>query len=153
MAFVLPKQAFVALAAVGWADGSIRRVEKAGLLRAAEACGVAGEDLVEVEASLAKSVSLADWVPGEMAEWQRIVTYALACWLAQVDGVISADEHAHLASLAKRLDIQAQVRDRAAAAAFDVFVLPQGGKPDKYDFVALEARLRERLPTAASKAS
>ncbi|NUO54687.1 MAG: TerB family tellurite resistance protein [Polyangiaceae bacterium] len=151
MAFELPKEAFIALAALGWADGSIRPSEKAGLLKAASSCGVAGGDLAEVEAALTKETKLDGFVPGDMSDWQRLLTYGLAVWLARLDGVQSTDESAVLKELAKRLDLDQQKTDRASAAAFDVFCLPEGGRPDRFDFVALDKRMREKLPHLAPK--
>lgn len=151
MAFELPKEAFIALAALGWADGSIRASEKAGLLKAASSCGVAGGDLAEVEAALTKETKLDGFVPGDMSDWQRLLTYGLAVWLARLDGVQSTDESAVLKALAKRLDLDQQKTDRASAAAFDVFCLPEGGRPDRFDFVALDKRMREKLPHLAPK--
>lgn len=151
MAFQLPKEAFIALAALGWADGSIRPSEKAGLLKAAASCGVAGDDLGAVEAALTKETKLDGFVPGDMSDWQRLLTYGLAIWLARLDGVQSTDESVVLKDLAKRLDLDEKKSERASAAAFDVFCLPQGGRPDRFDFVALDKRMREKLPHLAPK--
>ena len=41
----LPKESFLALAAIGWVDGSLQKVEATGLLRAAKEAGVEGDDL------------------------------------------------------------------------------------------------------------
>ena len=151
MAFTLPKEAFIALAALGWADGSIRPSEKSGLMKAASSCGLAGDDLAAVEAALSKETKLDGFVPGDMTDWQRLLTYGLAVWLARLDGVQSTDESDLLKDLAKRLDLDRAKVDRAAAAAFDVFCLPEGGRPDRFDFVALDKRLREKLPHLAPK--
>lgn len=151
MAFTLPKEAFIALAALGWADGSIRPAEKAGLLKAASSCGVSGGDLSAVEAALSTETKLEGFVPGDMSDWQRLLTYGLAVWLARLDGVQSTDESDLLRDLAKRLDLDKAKTERASAAAFDVFCLPEGGRPDRFDFVALEKRMREKLPHLAPK--
>lgn len=151
MAIVLPKEAFFALSALAWADGSVRPREKTGLLGAAASCGVAGDDLDEVEASLASETTLTNFVPGDMSDWQRILTYATAVWLARLDGVQSTEESDLLRDLAKRLDLDKGKTERAAAAANDVFCLPEGGRPDRFDFVALDKRLREKLPNHAPK--
>jgi hypothetical protein len=151
MAFTLPKEAFIALAALGWADGSIRPSEKSGLLKAASSCGLAGDDLAAVESALSKETKLDGFVPGDMTDWQRLLTYGLAVWLARLDGVQSTDESDLLKDLAKRLDLDRPKVERAAAAAFDVFCLPEGGRPDRFDFVALDKRLREKLPHLAPK--
>ena len=38
-----------------------------------------------------------------MTTWERLVTYALASWLAQIDGVVSTEEHTTLIALGERL--------------------------------------------------
>ncbi|MEP7123695.1 MAG: hypothetical protein ABJE95_22395 [Byssovorax sp.] len=146
MSIKLPKQAFVALAALGWADGTMKKIESAALVRAAKECGVEGDDLAEIERSTKTRVELAGFDPAGMEPWERIITYALASWLAALDGVVSSDESAALAQLGDRLALEAGTRKRAASAAFDISVLPDGGRPDKYDFVKLVARLKEKLP-------
>jgi uncharacterized membrane protein YebE (DUF533 family) len=145
----LPKEAFLALAALGWADGSMRKNERSGLARAAKACGLEGDDLAAVEAALEKETKLTDFVPGDMTDWQRLLTYALAVWLTRLDGIQSSDEHSSLADLAKRLDLSKPICERASAAALDVAVLPEGGRPETFDFVKLAERLREKLPQYA----
>lgn len=151
MAQTLPKQAFVALAALGWADGTLKRGEALALVEAAKKHGLEGDDLAAVEESTKALVALDAFDPGAMSEWERIVTYALASWMARLDGVQSSSETAALRTLGERLALADAVRERAAAAAFDIFVLPQGGRPDRYDFAKLVERLRERLPTIAAR--
>lgn len=146
MAFKLPKQAFLALAAVAWSDDSIKKSEGGGLVRAAKECGLAGEELAAVEASTKKKVTLDAFAPGGMTEWEKIVTYALAAWLAQLDGVVTTEENGTLVKLGEGLGLALGVRQRAAAAAFDIAVLPEGGRPDRYDFAKLTARLKEKMP-------
>lgn len=146
MALTLPKEAFFALAALGWVDGSMRKNERAGLARAAKECGIDGDDLVAVEEALSKANSLDEFVPGDMTEWQRVLTYSLGVWLTRLDGIQSTDEHQLLAELAKRLDLQKAICERAAAAALDIAALPTGGRPDTFEFEKLAARLAEKLP-------
>jgi hypothetical protein len=146
MAIKLPRQAFVALAAVGWADGRLMRSEATALVDAARKHGVEGDDLAEVERSTRDAVSFEAFDPGDMSARDRVLTYALASWMAGLDGVQSSDETETLRKLGVRLGLKESVRERAAAAAFDGAVLPGGGKPDRYDFDALLARLAERLP-------
>ncbi|MFI5042508.1 MAG: hypothetical protein ACHQNA_11795, partial [Acidimicrobiales bacterium] len=45
----LPLQSFLALAAIGWADGSLQRIESTGLLRAAKEAGIEGADYAAIE--------------------------------------------------------------------------------------------------------
>lgn len=150
MSLQLPKEAFVALASLGWVDHRMTAVERAGLTRAAKECGLAGDDLAAVEQALATESSLDGFVPGDMSPWQRALTYAIGCWLTRLDGVQSTEEHTTLADLAKRLDLDKNVVQRASTAAFEVSVLPEGGKPEKYDFQKLGEKLKERLPNLES---
>jgi hypothetical protein len=145
----LPKRSFLALSAIGWADGSLNRKEAEGLVRAAKACGVAGADLTEVERATKERIALRDIDMSGMPRWEQVLTYALASWLASLDGVQSTDERETLVQLGDALGVDKALRVRASAAANDIACLPDGGRPDRFDFVKLAERLRERLPQLA----
>jgi hypothetical protein len=145
----LPKESFLALAAIGWADGSLQRVEGVGLLRAAKECGLNDADLAEVERASKARPELSKIDLHGLTRWQQVLTYALASWFAALDGVISTSEHDTLVTVGDKLGLDPALRTRAAAAANDIACLPGGGKPDRYDFVKLVARLHERMPQLA----
>jgi len=142
----LPKRSFLALAAVGWADGSLQRNEATGLVRAAKACGVDGGDLAEIDRAIKQRVALDGIDVAGLSRWEQVLTFALASWLSTIDGVKSTDERETLGKLGDALGLDEALRVRAAAAANDIACLPEGGRPDRFDFVKLVARLRERLP-------
>ncbi|MBS2013707.1 MAG: hypothetical protein JST00_12510 [Deltaproteobacteria bacterium] len=146
----LRKESFLALAAIGWADGSLQRIEATGLLRAAKECGLGGDDLAAVEGATKQKVTLEGLELGGMSAWDQVLTYALASWFAQLDGVVSTSEHTTMKELGDKLGLAEGLRKRAATAAYDVACLPEGGKPERYDFVKLSARLKERLPQLAT---
>jgi len=148
----LPKESFLALAAVGWADGSLQRIEATGLLRAAKECGLGEGDIAAVEAATKQKTTLEGLELGGMSTWDQVLTYALASWFAQLDGVVSTSEHVTVKELGDKLGLADGVRKRAAAAAYDIACLPEGGKPERYDFVKLSARLKEKLPTLTAAA-
>ena len=145
----LPVQSFLALAAIGWADGSLQRVEREGLLRAAKECGLEGDELARSSAPEGEAGARRPRSVGPV-RWEQVLTYALASWFAALDGVISTSEHETMVEIGNRLHLEDALRTRAAAAANDIACLPGGGKPERYDFVKLTARLRERLPQVAS---
>jgi hypothetical protein len=145
----LPKQSFLALVAVGWVDHQLQRVEITGLMRAAKEAGLGAADLAEIEAATKKQTSLADLDLGGLGEWEQVLTYALAAWTAEVDGVVSTSESELLAELGTKLGLAEPVRKRATVAAHDIACLPQGGRPERYDFQKLNARLKELLPRLA----
>jgi hypothetical protein len=142
----LAKESFLALAALGWVDGSLQRVEASGLLRAAKASGVGEGDLAEIERATKQKIALDGIDLSGLSQWDQVLTYALAAWLAQLDGIVSTDEHELLAVLGKKLGLPDALRKRAAVAAFDIACLPEGGRPERYDFDKLTARLHEKLP-------
>jgi hypothetical protein len=146
---MLPKQSFLALAALGWADGSLQQVEAVGLVRAAKACGVSGSDLAEVERASRQRTALDAASLGGMTTNEQVLTYALASWLASLDGIASTDERKTLAQLGDALGLDDALRKRAASAAFDIACLPEAGRPDRYDFVKLVERLRQKMPQLA----
>jgi len=147
----LPLQSFLALAAIGWADGSLQRIEREGLLRAAKECGIAEDELVQLEAASKERLTLDSVKLDGLSKWEQVLTFALASWFAALDGVVSTSEFQTMVIIGDRLNLDESLRKRAAAAANDIACLPGGGKPDRYDFVKLTARLRERLPQLASE--
>lgn len=144
MATNLTKEAFVALAGLAWADGDLRGGEREGLLKAAS--GLTEEELGAVRAALDTKSDLRSFTPGDMTEWQRALTYAIGCWLARLDGVVSTEEHEALRTLAKALDLSPGVCERSGIAALELHVMPEGARPGRFDFDKLEELLKVRLP-------
>jgi hypothetical protein len=142
----LPTKSFLALAAIGWADGSLQRVEASGLLRAAREAGIEGDGFAEIEQATKTHSSIESLDLSGMSQWEQVLTYALAAWFAQLDGVLSTTEAQTMAHVADLLGLPEPLRVRAAAAANDIACLPGGGRPERYDFQKLAARLRERMP-------
>ena len=142
----LPKESFLALVAIGWVDKQLQRVEVTGLTRAAKEVGLAGQDLADIEAATKQPMDLSALDLSGLGQWEQVLTYALGAWIAQVDGVVSTSESDMLADLGTKLGLSDALRKRAAAAANDIACLPEGGRPDKYDFQKLIARLKERMP-------
>ncbi len=145
-------ESFLALAAIGWADGSLQRIEREGLVRAAKECGIGGDDLLLLEKAAREHRTLEGVDLGGLSRWEQVLTYALASWFAALDGVVSTSEHETLVRVGDSLRLDPLLRVRATAAANDIACLPGGGRPDRYDFVKLAARLRERLPQLSKEA-
>ena len=141
----LKKASFLSLAAIGWVDGALQKVEAQSLLRAAKEAGLGEDDLAEIEKATKTKTELSSISFDEMSEWDKVLTYALGAWIAQVDGVVSTSEHNTLNAIGEKLGLPEATRKRAAVAAYDIACLPEG-KPEKYDFSKLEHRLQERIP-------
>lgn len=142
----LPKESFLALVAVGWVDKQLQRVEVTGLMRAAKEAGLPAQDIAEIEAATKAPMDLGALDFGKLGQWEQVLTYALAAWFAQLDGVVSTSEHTTLVALGDKLGLKDGLRKRAAAAANDIACLPEGGRPERYDFQKLAVRLKERMP-------
>ncbi len=125
--------------------------EATGLVHAAKSLGLDGDDLAAVERATKTKVALDAFDSSGLSDWERLMTYGLASWLSRLDGTQQAVEIENLRVLAGKLE-SPEVTDHrlraAAAVGFDVAMLPEGRRPDRYDFAALESRLRERFPSA-----
>jgi len=150
MATNLPRQSFLAITAVAWADGLLKQDEAKGLLRAAERCGLEGADLTAIELATKNGATLDEVDLSELTEWQKGLTYALAYWLAKVDGVVNTQELQNLRVLGTMVGLPELKLKAAQSAVFDVTCLPGGHRPDKYDFDALVERLETKLPSLAA---
>lgn len=150
MSSTLPRESFVALAAVAWADGRMSTQESKGLLHAARSLGVEGDDLAAIEGATKEKVSMDAFDASSLSTWQRLLTYGLAVWLARLDGLTQGAEIDSLKQLAGKLEseeVSPFKLQHAASTAFDVAMLPEGRRPDRFDFGAFESQLRTRLPT------
>lgn len=146
----LPKSTFVAIASVAWADGRMSKAEAQGLVHAAKTLGLDGADLAEVEKATKDKVTVEAFDPTGLTDWEKLVTFGLANWLSRLDGVQQGAELDSLRALHGKLvggDVTDYKLRSAAAIAFDVAMLPEGRRPDRFDFGALEAQLAERFPT------
>lgn len=145
----LTSESFVALSAVAWADGRMSKAEAAGLLTAAKAAGLDAAALATVEKATADKTSLDAFDASALSDWTRLVTYGVAQWLSRLDGVQQRAEVDSLDALARKVafgELDEHKLKVAAACAFDVSMLPDGRRPERFDFAALEAKLRERFP-------
>ena len=137
----LGKDVFVALAAVGWADGAVSEEEADALLHAARECGIEGADLDAVKKAARDKVDL-DAVKGlALSIKERMFVYAIATWLARIDGVVMPEEREMLFRLGKVLKLADGDKTRASAASFSVAQLSEGERPSRYDIAGLAARL------------
>lgn len=146
MSSYLPRESFLAIAAVVAADGLLKKDESAALTHALQAYGLGAEDIAAVEAAAAKGIDLAELDLGALDGWQQALTYAVATWLAQVDGVVNTQELSTLRRLGDQLGLPRPKLEAARSAAFDIAALPREQRPDKYDFTGIEERLAEKLP-------
>jgi uncharacterized membrane protein YebE (DUF533 family) len=141
----LGKDAFLALAAIGWADGDLADDEAKAIVRAAGEAGHQGDDLKAIDAAVREKRDLASLDIGAMSPQDRVFVYATAVWLARIDGVVESGEREALWRLGDLLKLPDGIRTQASAAAYEVAQLTGEDRPEKYNFVALEKEIAKRL--------
>ena len=144
------RDVFLALAAVGWADGKLDSDEADAIVRTAAEEGLPIEQIAEIEAATNKPVDLGTIDRSSLTKEDRLFVYAVASWMTRLDGKMTAGELDALAKLGGVLGISDAARSQADGIAQDVAFMPAGDRPDRYDLAKLRRILGARL--AAAKA-
>lgn len=132
----------IALAAIGWADGLLAPNEAAGIRAAAKQLGLGPEDERIVEAALTRRVDLTEVETVRMDRFARLFTYAVAHWIARLDG-LGAEEERALELLGDRLGLSRAARGQAREASVQVGEV--GDSTAKYDLARLERALSDSI--------
>ena len=141
----LSRDVFIALAAIGWADGQLDPEEADGIVRAALESGLSLEDVQQIEEATKVRKELDKIDRSKLTPLERTFVYATAIWLVRLDGHVDPEEKVALKKLGDLLNIPDGIRTHASAAALEVAQLPGGDRPARYDFNKLRERLEERL--------
>ena len=149
MPLKLPKDSFLALAAIGWADGNLDPKEGEAFIRAAKDAGLPAEEVAEIESYTKKKITIPEVETIRMTRTDRAITYALATWIVRIDGVVTNEEKDVLKLMGDRLGIPDGIRSRASAAAFEIFEAKD--RPKDFDFDALEKRLMAKIGDVESE--
>jgi uncharacterized membrane protein YebE (DUF533 family) len=149
----LGRDIFVALAAIAWADDRLDSDEADAIVRAAADEGLSLEEIAEIEASTRTKVDLGVVDRSAMSKDDRLFVYAVACWIARIDGRVTDAESDALAKLGERLGVPERPRVHAEAIARDVAEMPEGDRPARYDLARLRRLLGERLRQAQAARS
>lgn len=134
------RDTLIALAAVAWADGNMDPLEAAGIRSAAQQLGLGAEDLRTIEETLGRPVPLEEVETVRMSRLTRLFTYAVANWIAQIDGQVPREEQAALDLLGDRLGLSSVARERARSTGLQ---LARAGSdtPGGLDLLKLRSRL------------
>ena len=144
----LGKDIFVALAAIAWADGKLDPDEADAIVRAAADEGLSLEEIAAIEEATKERVDLGVVDRSSMSKDDRLFVYAVACWIARLDGQVTDAESDALARLGEKLGVPERPRVHAEALAREVAAMPEGDRPARYDLAALRRLLSERLRQA-----
>jgi hypothetical protein len=142
----LAKNVFLALTAVGTADGATSANELEALVHAAEGCGASEAELDEIKSAAESARGNFDAVKKlSLTPEERLFAYAIATWLVRVDGMVMPEEKMALMKLGDALKLADGDRTRASAASFKVWQLDPEKRPARFDIAALGDAIRTAL--------
>lgn len=143
---ILGLDVYVALAAVGWADGQLTRQAADAILRTAAEEGLDIESLQKLEEAVAKPVDVGVVDRMNMSKSDRLFVYAVASWIATLDGEASVRTQEALSQLARALGVPDAPRQRADEILREL--ASQESRPERFDVRTLRFTLDERLDAA-----
>jgi uncharacterized membrane protein YebE (DUF533 family) len=144
----LNRDIFMALAAIGWADGRLDPDEADAIVRAAVEAGLDLEAIEEIENATRERIDLGEVDRSALSKEDRLFVYGVACWIARLDGQVTEEETQALAALGERLGVPERPRAHAESIAREIAELPEGDRPARYDLLKLRETIGERLKKA-----
>ena len=144
----LGRDVFLALAAIGWADGNLDPEEADAIVRTASEEGLDIDTIAEIEAATKQPVDIGIIDRKGMSKEDRLFVYAVASWMTRLDGTVTDKELEALAKLGEALKVPERPRAYADAIALEIAGLPDGDRPLRYDLAKLRTVIGERLREA-----
>jgi len=141
----LGRDVYLALAAIGWADGQLDEEEADAIVRTALEEGLELEEIQEIEAATQAPVDIGVIDRKKLSKEDRLFVYAVASWMTRLDGRVSGNELEALARLGEALKVPEGPRAHADAIAQEVANFDEGDRPARYDLVALRQIIGDRL--------
>jgi uncharacterized membrane protein YebE (DUF533 family) len=141
----LGRDVYIALAAVGWADGHLNPDEADAIVKTAVEEGLTLEEIAEIEEATKNPVDMGEIDRRNMSKEDRLFVYAVAAWMTWLDGDVSDGEIAALAQLNNALNVPKAPRKRADEIMREVAHKSEDIRPARYDLVGLRRIIHERL--------
>jgi uncharacterized membrane protein YebE (DUF533 family) len=143
---ILGLDVYIALAAVGWADGQLTRTAADAILRTAAEEGLDIESLQKLEEAVQNPVDVGVVDRMKMSKSDRLFVYAVATWIATIDGEASTRTQETLSQLGAALGVPEAPRHHADEVMREI--ASEQERPDRFDLRALRSTLDERLEAA-----
>jgi len=143
---ILGRDVFLALAAVGWADGQLTPEGADAIVRTALDEGIELAEIKDIEEATKAPIDLGVVDRMAMSKADRLYVYAVASWIASLDGKVSEKEAAVLAKLGEALGVPEAPRQHADAIMRQIAL--EGDRPMRFDLARLRSTLAERLDAA-----
>jgi uncharacterized membrane protein YebE (DUF533 family) len=146
----LGRDVYLALAAVGWADGKLDQEEADAIVRTALEEGLELDEIAEIEEATQNPIDIGVIDRKNLSKEDRLFVYGVASWITRLDGVVSAAEQTALDKLGDALKLPEKPRGVVDGIAQDVANMSDE-RPDRYDLLALRRIIGERLALRAKK--
>jgi uncharacterized membrane protein YebE (DUF533 family) len=140
----LGRDVFIALAAVGWADGKLDAEEADAIVRTAIEEGLDLDAIGEIEAATKERVDIGAIDYKGMSKADRLFVYAVGAWMTRLDGVTVDEEREALDRLGEALHIPERPREHADAIAKEI-AEAEHGDVLRFDLPRLRKTIADRL--------
>jgi uncharacterized membrane protein YebE (DUF533 family) len=147
----LGRDVFIALSAIGWADGKLDTEEADAIVRTALEEGLEIDEIAEIEEATKHPVELNVIDRSQMSKEDRLFVYAVASWMTRLDGLVDAKELDALNQLGELLKVPEAARRSADQIAQEVALLPDGDRPLRFDLPGLRKVIALRLEESARR--
>ncbi len=144
----LGKDVFIALAAVGWADGKLDANEADAIVRCALEEGLDLDEVNVIEAATKSPVDMGTIELSRLSKADRLFIYAVGTWITRVDGNVAPEEKEALDELGAALKLPDKPRQHAADIASEVGAVGETDEPAFYNLPMLRKTLKVRLSEA-----
>ncbi len=143
---ILGLDVYIALAAVGWADGQLTRQAADAILRTAAEEGLDLDSLQKLEEAVKNRVDMGVVDRMNMSKSDRLFVYAVASWITTLDGEASVRTKEALGQLAKALGVPEAPRERADEVLREL--AREADRPERFELRVLRDTLDQRLDAA-----
>jgi len=134
---------YLALAAVGWADGHLDPDEADAVVKAALEEGLELKEIEAIEAATKEPTTLGQLDLTGLTRSDRLYIYGVGSWMTRLDQEITADETAMLGQIATQLGLDETERADTDIAVAKIAYLSEDERPFGYDLEALRNLLAE----------
>ena len=144
----LGRDVFLALAAVGWADGKLDEDEADAIVRTALEEGLDLDEISDIEEATKTPTDIGQIDISGMSKADRLFVYAVAAWMARIDGVVADKEREALEKLGAALRLPAKPRQYADEIAKEIGEAAESDKAVFFNLPKLRRTLKVRLQEA-----
>jgi uncharacterized membrane protein YebE (DUF533 family) len=142
------RDVWMALAAIGWADGKLDEKEADAIVRTALDEGLEIDEIAELEEATKSRIDIGDIDLSKLTKEDRLFIFAVACWLTRIDGEVTDEEREALVKLGGTLKIPEKPQQHAEHIAWEVAESSDGIEPAFYNLPKIKELIRERLAEA-----